>query len=350
MSRALTLAARGRYSARPNPMVGCVIVSGGDIVGEGWHERTGDAHAEVNALKPAGKAAAGATVFVTLEPCSHHGRTPPCADALIEAGVGEVIVAMTDPSDDVDGDGIRRLQAAGIVVRSGLLESQARELNHGFISRVTRHRPFVRLKLAMSLDGAVAMQSGESQWITGPEARADVQRLRAESGAIMTGIATVLADDPSLNVRDERFPVLNQPLRVVLDSSMRMPADARMLKLPGDTLVATASTVNAPEGARRLRVPGHADGVDIPAVLGELAALGVNDLLVEAGPTLAGHLLRERLFDELVIYQSPHIMGSSTTRAARTPSWTALADRLELDVVDTRVVGRDQRITARALN
>ncbi|MDJ0916924.1 MAG: bifunctional diaminohydroxyphosphoribosylaminopyrimidine deaminase/5-amino-6-(5-phosphoribosylamino)uracil reductase RibD [Woeseiaceae bacterium] len=350
MSRALKLAERGRYSARPNPMVGCVIVKHGEIVGEGWHEKTGEAHAEINALKSAGDAAAGATAFVTLEPCSHHGRTPPCADALIEAGVGQVIVSMTDPSGEVDGDGMRRLDAAGIVVRSGLLESQSRLLNRGFISRVTRSRPFVRLKLAMSLDGAVAMENGESQWITGPEARADVQRLRAESGAIMTGIATVLADDPSLNVRDQRFQIPSQPLRVVLDSSMRMPADARMLTLPGDTLIATASTVDAPEGAQRLRVPAHTDGVDVPAVLGELAALGVNDLLVEAGPRLAGHLLRERLFDELVIYQSPHIMGSRTRRAAETPSWTALADRLECDIIDARAVGHDQRITAKALN
>ena len=350
MARALRLAERGRYSARPNPMVGCVIVNDGDVVGEGWHQKTGDAHAEVNALQAAGESARGAAAFVTLEPCSHQGRTPPCADALIDAGIASVIIAMKDPSDNVDGSGICRLEAAGIEVRSGCLEAAAVTLNRGFISRVSRGRPFVRLKMAMSLDGAVAMQSGESQWITGPAARADVQRLRAESGAIMTGIGTVLADDPSLNVRDERFPVPDQPLRVVVDSSLRMPADARMLGLDGDTLLVTASSGDGPPGAGRIQVPAHADGVVVAAALEELGKLGINDLLVEAGPALAGHILRERLFDELVIYQSPHIMGSQTRRSADTPSWTALADRLELDVTDTRMIGRDQRITAKALD
>ena len=347
MARALALAERGRYSCRPNPAVGCVIVRQGDVVGEGFHERAGEAHAEVHALAAAGENARGATAYVTLEPCSHHGRTPPCTDALIDAGVANVVVAMKDPSDEVDGEGMRRLEQAGIGVSFGCLEAQARQLNRGFVARVTRARPFVRLKLAMSLDGAIAMQSGESQWITGEPARADVQRLRAESGAIMTGIGTVLADDPSLTVRDERFDIPGQPLRVVLDSNLRFPADARMLSLPGETLICTLSDAAPPPGASVLRAPGEGARVDVGAVLANVAARGINDLFVECGPALAGHLLVRGLVDELVIYQSPHIMGSETRRSASTPGLTALADRLELDIVDSRYVGRDHRITAR---
>ena len=347
MARALALAERGRYSCRPNPMVGCVIVADGAVVGEGFHARTGEAHAEVHALDAAGSRARGATAYVTLEPCSHHGRTPPCADALIDAGVATVVVAMQDPSGNVNGDGLRRLEQAGIDVQIGCLAAEAARVNRGFVSRTTRRRPFVRLKLAMSLDGAIAMQSGESQWITGEPARADVQRLRAESGAIMTGIGSVLADDPSLTVRDERFGIPDQPLRVILDSGLRMPARAKMLGLPGETLVCTLSDAAPPRGAAGLRVPGYDGRVDVDAVFEHLAGRGINDLLVECGPSLAGHLLVRQLVDELVIYQSPHMMGSETRRSASTPEWTALADRLELDIVDSRNIGRDHRITAR---
>jgi diaminohydroxyphosphoribosylaminopyrimidine deaminase/5-amino-6-(5-phosphoribosylamino)uracil reductase len=352
MARALRLAKRGRYSAHPNPRVGCVIVKDGDIIGEGWHRKTGEAHAEINALEKAGAAAEGATAYVTLEPCSHHGKTPPCADALVAAGVTQVIAAMEDPSANVAGDGFVRLRSAGIEVRTGLLEAEAMSLNEGFVSRAKRGRPFVRLKLAASLDGATAMTSGESQWITGAEARRDVQKLRGASGAVMTGIGTVIADDPSLTVRDPDLPTAGvQPVRVVLDASLRMPPDARMLGLDGETLVycVTAKGCEALEnaGATVIETASAQDRVALPPVFANLAERGVNDVLVEAGPTLAGALFAEELVDELVIYQAPHIMGSETRRLALTPGWQALDQRLALDVVDLRRIGGDIRMTAR---
>ena len=352
MARALQLAARGRYSARPNPMVGCVLVNHGDIVGEGWHERAGEPHAEINALREAGEKARGAVAYVSLEPCAHHGKTPPCAMALIEAGVSKVIAAMPDPFEEVSGRGLEMLNASGIEATAGLMQSAAEALNAGFISRVTRGRPFVRLKIAASLDGAIAMESGESQWITGPEARADVQELRARSGAIMTGIGTVVADDPSLNVRFPEFDTVGeQPLRVVLDSRMRMPRNARMLTLPGETLVCHTAGHDGTElseaGATVQEFGAHGDIVNVFEVLAALAEREINDVLVEAGPRLAGYLLQKDLIDELVIYQSPHIMGSNTRGMFTTPTWSALADRRTLDITDTRRVGSDTRITAR---
>ena len=352
MARALQLAARGRYTAHPNPMVGCVLAANDQVVGEGWHEAAGDAHAEINALRAAGDRARGATAYVTLEPCAHHGKTPPCADALVEAGVAQVIAAMQDPFEEVRGRGLARLEGAGIATAVGLMEATAAELNRGFISRVTRDRPFVRLKIAASIDGAIAMESGESQWITGPAARNDVQELRARSGAIMTGIGTVLADDPSLNVRSPGIDTGGrQPLRVILDSSLRTPPAARLLSLPGETLVCCLRDDGASAlreaGAEVIEFGADGDSIDVRAVLTELAKRGVNDVLVEAGPGVAGYLLDNGLVDELVIYQSPHIMGSSTRAMFRTPSWTALADRRALDIVDVRRVGVDTRITAR---
>jgi len=238
MARALELAERGIYGAHPNPMVGCVIVKDDQVAGEGWHERAGEPHAEINALRAVGADASGATVYVTLEPCAHHGKTPPCAAALIDAGVGRVVAAMRDPDVRVAGKGLEALTSAGIETELGLMQAAAESLNAGFLSRVTRNRPFVRLKVASSIDGAIAMKNGESQWITGPEAREDVQRLRARSGAVMTGIGTVLADDPALNVRNEEIETHGlQPLRVVLDSDLRMPPAAGMLTIPGKTLV-----------------------------------------------------------------------------------------------------------------
>ena len=238
MARALRLAERGRYSAHPNPVVGCVLVSDGAVVGEGFHAKTGEAHAEVNALQAAGVAARGSVAYVSLEPCSHHGRTPPCTEALIKAGVRKVIASMEDPNKDVAGQGLKTLADAGIEVQTGLMQAAAASLNRGFLKRVTEQRPLVRLKLAASIDGAIAMAGGESQWITGPEARADVQRFRARSGAIMTGIGTVLSDDPSLNVRATDIETGGlQPVRVVLDSRLCMPLAAGMLALPGTTLV-----------------------------------------------------------------------------------------------------------------
>ena len=352
MARALQLAARGIYSAQPNPMVGCVLVNNGEIAGEGWHERAGEAHAEINALREAGEKARGAVAYVTLEPCAHHGKTPPCVDALIEAGVGKVIAAMQDPFEQVSGRGLEALQEADIETDVGLMQSAAEALNAGYLSRVTRGRPFLRLKIAASLDGAIAMESGESQWITGPEAREDVQELRARSGAIMTGIGTVLADDPSLNVRSPSIDLPgDQPLRVVLDSRLRMPLTARMLTVPGETLVcciAGEDDSRLSDAGAKVQVFGaHGDVVNVFEVLAALAERTINDVLVEAGPLLAGYLLEKDLVDELVIYQSPHIMGSNTRGMFTTPNWSALADRRTLDVIDTRRVGGDTKITAR---
>ena len=352
MARALQLAARGLYSAHPNPMVGCVIVRNDVVVGEGWHERTGEPHAEINALAAAGRDAEGATAYVTLEPCAHHGKTPPCAEALIEAGISKVIAAMKDPFEQVAGRGIEMLAAAGVTTEVGLMRTAAESLNAGFIARVTRERPLVRVKVAASIDGATAMKSGESQWITGPEARNDVQRLRARSGAIMTGIGTVLADDPSLNVRLKELTTAGlQPLRVVLDSRLRMPLSAGMLALPGQTLVCCIGKHDDSKlreaGAEVRSYAADETAVDVGEVLTDLAQRGVNDVLVEAGPGVTGYLLQKELVDELVIYQAPHIMGSETRGMFHTPSWLALADRKRLEISDVRRIGGDTRITAR---
>ncbi len=353
MSRALELAERGCFTARPNPLVGCVVVRDGEVIGEGWHARAGEPHAEVNALADAGNAR-GAKVYVTLEPCTHHGRTPPCIDALIKAKVDEVVIAALDPSDVVDGAGAAGLRAAGITVRHGLLSDKAEAQNRGFISRVTRQRPWVALKVAASIDGATAMKNGESQWITSKDSRVDVQRLRARSGAIMTGIGTVVADDPSLNVRDESIPAdVPQPVRAVVDSSLRMPSSASMLSLKGDTVVYCTDDAGREEleaaGASVMKVERSADGrVVLTDVLRDLAVnRDVNDVLVEAGPGLAGSMIEAELVDELVIYQAPHIMGSETMPMFSTPSITALAERVELDIDDVQRIGPDMRITAR---
>jgi len=349
MARALALAVRGLYTTHPNPRVGCVLVADGRIVGEGWHAATGEPHAEVHALETAGPAARGATAYVTLEPCAHHGRTGPCCEALVAAGVGRVVAAMRDPHPSVAGKGLAALEAAGIATGTGLMEDAARRLNAGFLSRIERGRPFVRLKLAASLDGAVAMASGESRWITGEAARADVQRLRARSDAILTGSGTMLADDPSLTVRTPGL-VRRQPLRVVVDSRLRTPPSAQLLSEPGETLIACADDAKreplAAAGAEVARVAADGERVSLPALFELLAARPVNEVLVEAGPVLAGRLLESKLVDELVIYQAPHIMGSQTRGFAETPGWSTLADRMELEVTDRRAVGADIRITA----
>ena len=350
MARALQLAARGRHGAHPNPMVGCVIVRDDAVVGEGWHALAGQAHAEITALDAAGDAARGATAYVTLEPCAHHGKTPPCADALVAAGVSRVVVAMQDPYEEVAGRGLAKLLEAGVDTEVGLMQQAAAALNEGFIGRVTHGRPFVRLKVATSLDGATAMASGESQWITGAGARRDVQELRACSGAIMTGIGTVLADDPSLTVRDIDTHG-RQPLRVVLDSRLRMPPTARMLSLPGETLVCCTDGHDekplVAAGADVLFCGRHGEVVNVFEVLAALAEREINDVLVEAGHRVAGYLVEKDLVDELVIYQSPHIMGSETRGMFRTPAWQALADRRTLTIRDVRRIGKDTRITAR---
>ena len=343
---------RGRYSAHPNPRVGCVLVKAGILVGEGWHQVAGGPHAEVNAIAAAGDKAAASTAYVTLEPCAHFGKTAPCADALIGAGVTRVIIAHEDPNPKVSGQGVSRLMHAGIDVQLGLMRDEARTLNRGFLSRHEAKRPFVTVKLACSLDGATAMLGGESQWITGPEARQDVQALRASSGAILTGIETVLADDPALNVRADNLATAGvQPLRVVLDSALRTPPSARMLTLPGETIVYCVADENrAPledHGASVVQVEAANGQPQLGAIMRDLADRGVNDVLVEAGPTVCGSFLTSNLVDELVIYQAPHIMGSETRRLVSTPGWVRLDQRLSLEILDTRRIGADLRVTAR---
>lgn len=355
MARALRLARRGRYSTHPNPRVGCVLVRDGRIVGEGWHRRAGEPHAEIEALAAAGESARGATCYVSLEPCSHHGRTPPCVEALMAAGVARVVAAMGDPNPRVDGSGAQRLREGGIPVSLGLLGGEAEDLNRGFIQRMRRGRPWVRVKLAMSLDGRTAMASGESQWITGAEARADVQRLRAEAGAVLTGVGTVLADDPSLNIRDPALDMAGRlPLRVVLDSSLRMPPAARLLHCPGPVLVIAAES---PAGERRRALeaagaevvlcPGQGGRVDLDAAMAVLAGREINEVLVEAGATLAGALLRAALMDELVLYAAPRLLGDRARGLVSLPGLEHLANAPMLRITDVRTVGADLRLIAR---
>jgi len=350
MAQAIRLAARGLYTTDPNPRVGCVIVQDSDIVGEGWHERAGEPHAEVHALRQAGERARGATAYVSLEPCCHHGRTPPCSDALIGAGVSRVVVAMADPNPRVAGMGMQQLQNAGIRVESGLLEAQAAALNPGFIKRMQKRRPYVRNKLAMSLDGRTAMADGESKWITAEDARQDVQRLRARSSAILTGVGTVLADDPALSVR---LPdVDRQPLRVVIDTHLSTPVSARLLQQPGRTLIMTASTdpdlqeTLRTAGAEVMQVAGDGQTVDLPAVLDMLAEQEINEVLLETGATLSGAMLQAGLIDEMVIYMAPILMGDAARGLYRLPQLEHMADRMDLEIRELRAVGRDLRITA----
>jgi diaminohydroxyphosphoribosylaminopyrimidine deaminase/5-amino-6-(5-phosphoribosylamino)uracil reductase len=351
MARALQLAARGLNSTRPNPRVGCVVVKDGAVVGEGWHERAGEPHAEILAVQAAGARARGACCYVTLEPCCHHGRTPPCSEALLSAGVGRVVAAMTDPNPRVRGDGLRQLQASGVEVGSGLLAAEAEALNAGFCQRMRHGRPWVRAKVGMSLDGRVAMANGESRWITGEAARADVQRLRARSSAILTGIGTVLADDPSLTVRGLDAGL--QPLRVVLDGHLSMRTDARMLSLPGKTLVVTAEDdadqIRELEraGAEVLVLPSGPGRVDLPELMRYLAEREVNELLVEAGATVCGSLLQSGQVDELVVYLAPHLLGNAARGMFAIPGLESMQDRMALDIQEVRAVGHDWRITAR---
>lgn len=354
MARALQLARRGLYTTDPNPRVGCVVVKDGVVIGEGWHVRAGEAHAEVIALRAAGTQARGADLYVTLEPCCHHGRTPPCTDSVIAAGVRRVVAAMHDPNPQVAGNGIAALRAAGIATEVGLQQPSAEALNPGFIARLRRGWPWVRIKSAASLDGRTALTSGESRWITGEPARRDVHRLRARSSAILTGIGTVLTDDPALTVRLAGAGEAGErpPLRVVVDSRLRMPVSAQMLRLPGRTLVATIAADDAREqalieaGAEVMRLPPDNGHVDLAVLLQRLAALGVNELLVEAGAELCGALLRARLVDELVLYVAPHIMGDQARGLFRLPALATMADRITLDITDMRAVGGDWRIQA----
>ncbi|MBB6091540.1 diaminohydroxyphosphoribosylaminopyrimidine deaminase/5-amino-6-(5-phosphoribosylamino)uracil reductase [Povalibacter uvarum] len=353
MERALELAALGRYSTQPNPRVGCVVVQGDRIVGEGAHRKSGEAHAEPLALQAAGSAARDATVYVTLEPHCYHSRMPPCTDALIKAGVKRVVCASLDPNPKVHGAGMKQLQQAGVQTQTGLLEAQAHELNLGFEKRMISGLPRVIVKIAASLDGRVALANGESRWITGEAARADVQKLRAESSAVLTGIDTVIADDPQLTVRDASLETLGrQPLRVVLDSKLRMPATAKMLEEKGETIVFTAQQTGgeaiAHHGAKLIRVSADADGrVDLDHVLRELGTLQCNDVLVEAGPTLAGRLLQSGLADELIVYIAPVLLGPDARPMAQFPRLEKLSDRLQFALHRSETVGADLKLVLR---
>ncbi len=357
MARAIQLAWRGRYSTHPNPRVGCVIARGDKVLGEGWHERAGEAHAEVRALSQAGSSARGATAYVTLEPCSHFGRTPPCARALVDAGVAHVFAATTDPNPAVSGRGLEMLRSAGIRVTEGLMAEEAARLNPGFMKRMNTGRPWVRLKMAASLDGRTAMASGESQWITGADARRDVQRLRAMSDAILTGVGTVLADDPSLTVRRDQLGDIGeatepgrQPLRVIADRDVRTPPSAKILR-GGDVQVFCASSSLATAAAQDLAALGISvagvawkdNGVDLAELLDALGEMGLNELLVEAGPTLAGTFIREQLVDELWLYQAPVFLGSTGRPTAHLPLET-MAEKVRWTVQDRRQLGEDQRL------
>ena len=357
MTRALELARRGLYTTRPNPRVGCVIVRDGAVVAESWTLPAGGLHAEARALQMAGELARGATVYCTLEPCAHHGRTPPCADALIRARPERVVVAAGDPFDRVDGEGLRRLREAGIRVETGLLEAEARALNPGFHARHERGRPWVRLKLAASLDGRTAMASGESRWITGPEARRDVQHLRARSCAVITGIGTVRADDPRLNLRPEELSDLpgfdlaflaeHPPLRVVLDGRLETSPDARVLDGTG-ALIMTGPDADPGRHealARRaelLEMPTTAGRPDLEAVLAELARRDCNEVLLECGPGLAAAALAANLVDELWLYQAPVLLGSSA-RPLAALEYTTMAERMRFAVGEITRIGDDAR-------
>jgi diaminohydroxyphosphoribosylaminopyrimidine deaminase/5-amino-6-(5-phosphoribosylamino)uracil reductase len=359
MSLALQLAERGLYSTHPNPRVGCVVVREGKVVGQGWHHRAGEPHAEVNALNDADDEARGATVYVTLEPCSHHGRTPPCADALIDSGVARVVIAVADTNPAVAGQGLARLEQAGIGVTTGILENPARELNGGFLRRMQGGRPWCRVKMAASLDGRTAMASGESQWITGPQARSDVQRLRARSAAIITGAGTVRADNPSLTVRPEELGDIGhkalpatEPLRVVLDRNLTTPPEARVITGSGSAVIvtteaaidATKSRLLRDNGAEVITVEPDGDGQpDLGAVIAELAARNINEVLIEAGPILAGAALASGIVDEFWLYQAPTLLGSNA-RPMAALSLDTMAQQHRMAVLDRRIVGGDQRI------
>lgn len=355
MARALQLARRGWYTARPNPRVGCVIVQSGEVVGEGWHQRAGEAHAEVHALRMAGARAAGATAFVTLEPCDHQGRTPPCSQALISAGIARVVFGARD-AHSLAGGGIETLRAAGIAVEGPVLEQDARTLNVGFFKRCETGLPWVILKVAASLDGRTAMASGESQWITGAAARSDGQRLRARCGAVITGIGTVLQDNPAMTVRAEQMGLADtttiaalQPLRVIVDSDGRSAAHASSLRIfspPGSVLLATGGKAVSIAGAETLVFADSRGKVDLKALLHELGRRQCNEVLVEAGAKLTGAFLAERLVDELIIYVAPKLLGSNA-RPLAVLSLETMNQALPLNITDIRALGEDWRITAR---
>lgn len=356
MARAFELARLGRFTTTPNPNVGCVIVRDGEIVGEGYHIKAGGPHAEVHALRMAGEKAQGATAYVTLEPCSHHGRTPPCADALIAAGVARVVASMQDPNPEVAGRGLYRLQQTGIEVSHGLMHSEAEAINLGFLKRMRTGFPYVQLKMAASLDGRTAMESGESQWITSAAARADVQRFRAQSSAILSSSATVLADDPSLNVRWDQldsdtqriYPQesLRQPLRIVIDSQNRVTPQHKLVNQPGDTWLArlAADEQSWPVSTEQWVVPGRDNRVDLVLLMMQLAKRQINSIWVEAGAELAGALLQAGLVDELIVYMAPKLLGENGRALCVLPGLQSLSDAPQFTLSDVRQVGADLRL------
>jgi diaminohydroxyphosphoribosylaminopyrimidine deaminase/5-amino-6-(5-phosphoribosylamino)uracil reductase len=353
MAHALRLAEQGLYSTSPNPRVGCVLVADEKIVGSGWHRRAGDPHAEVHALREAGDKARGATAYVTLEPCSHHGKTPPCADAMIGAGAARVVVAVQDPNPKVAGEGIAKLRAAGIAVDCGLMEDAARELNIGFFARMTRGTPWLRSKIAMSLDGRTALANGASKWITGEAARLDVQHWRARSCAVLTGVVTVIADDARLNVRE--VDTERQPLRVVLDSRLRIPLTARVLQ-GGSVMIYTARRDEQKIsqlhdlGVTVMVLPDDKGRVALDAMLHDLAQRGCNEVLLEAGSALNGAMLHSGLVDEILLYVAPQLLGDMACGIAQLGELTSLDQRINLKWQDMRQVGNDLRITVKVEN
>jgi diaminohydroxyphosphoribosylaminopyrimidine deaminase/5-amino-6-(5-phosphoribosylamino)uracil reductase len=350
MTRALRLAERGLYTTTPNPRVGCVLMKDGKIIGEGWHEKAGEAHAEVLALNQARDLSRGATAYVTLEPCSHQGRTPPCADTLIEHGIKRVVAAMQDPNPKVAGQGLEKLRQAGIQVEFGLMENEARELNIGFVSRMIWHRPWMRTKLAASFDGKTALSNGSSKWITSDDARADGHYWRARSCVLMTGIGTILNDNPQLTVRDVKTP--RQPLRVVVDSQLKIPLDAKILQDSG-VIIATAVESNqkisalTDQGAQVISMPDPEGKVDLPELVQFLVEQEINEVLIEAGFRLNGALLAQGLIDEMVLYMAPCLMGDRAQGMFELPEMISLEDKRQLEIKDARLVGKDMRIIAR---
>lgn len=351
MSHALRLAEKGLFTTSPNPRVGCVIVNGGKVVGTGWHERVGEPHAEIYALQEAGDLARGATVYVTLEPCSHHGRTPPCVDALIRAGVCKVVMAMDDPNPHVNGQGKERLQKAGIEIQTGLLADEAKQLNIGFVNRMRHGRPWVRTKIATSLDGRTALKNGKSQWITSESARQDGHKWRARSCAILTGISSVRKDDPQLTVR--YIETSRQPIRIVVDSNLEIPLQAKLLQNADTTWIYTVQTnkekIHRLEdiGAHIVVLPDSVGKVDLKAMMVKLAEAGINELLVEAGPVLNGALVTAGLVDEIVFYFAPSLLGNSAQAMVAMPEITDLSEKYDLQMTDIRKIGVDIRLMAK---
>ena len=359
MARALELASRGRFTTAPNPNVGCVIVREGKVVGEGWHQRAGGPHAEVHALRAAGEQAKGATAYVTLEPCSHFGRTPPCCDALIAAGVSRVVAAMQDPNPQVGGRGLYRLQQAGVEVRQGVRAQAAEDINRGFLKRMRTGFPWLQLKLGASLDGRTAMASGESQWITSAESRRDVQRFRAASHAILSTSATVIADDPALTVRAQQLDSdslalmgdsrdIRQPVRVIIDRQQQLSPALQVFSQPGESwLMRSQPAGEWPEDVRQFVVPQHQGGTDLVAMMMLLGQQQINSVWTEAGPTLAGALLRAGLVDEVIVYLAPKLLGNEARGLCALPGMTALKDAPAFRFEDVRRIGPDLRVILR---